>query len=126
MIFSSPPWVQPVAQQAPDSIPVGDFVLARKPAAEDKAPFLDALSGHSYSIETLQSRVDNLARGLAHDLDWSPNTGSPWDKVVAIHSLNTVSILYDWSKQIQQHYEIILEHQRILILGIMENAQHVG
>ena len=78
-------------QEAPDWLTVGDFVLGTKGAPGDKAPFVDPLSNQTYTIETLRLRVDHLARGLAEDLNWSPNEGSPWDKVVGVFSLNTVS-----------------------------------
>lgn len=81
-----------MGQEVPDSVAVGDFVLGRNTAPHDNALFVDAISGQSYTRKVLQSRVDCLARGLAQDFHWSPNTGSPWDKVVAIYCLNTVSI----------------------------------
>ncbi|KAM3544151.1 hypothetical protein ARSEF1564_002892 [Beauveria bassiana] len=89
MVFSSPAWVPSLDQSAPDQTTVGDFVLSNHVTPKKDAPFLDAISGHIYTMEMLKTRVDCLARGLAKDLDWSPNVGSPWDKVVAIYSLNT-------------------------------------
>ncbi|KAF1732900.1 4-coumarate--CoA ligase-like 2 [Beauveria bassiana] len=89
MVFSSPAWVPSLDQSAPDQTTVGDFVLSNHVTPKKDAPFLDAISGHVYTMEMLKTRVDSLARGLAKDLDWSPNVGSPWDKVVAIYSLNT-------------------------------------
>ncbi|KAM3478264.1 hypothetical protein MY5147_002302 [Beauveria neobassiana] len=89
MVFSSPAWVPSLDQSAPDQTTVGDFVLSNHVTPKKDAPFVDAISGHIYTMEMLKSRVDSLARGLAKDLDWSPNVGSPWDKVVAIYSLNT-------------------------------------
>jgi hypothetical protein len=95
MVFSSPPWVPHTRGEIPDSVAVGEFVLdnnTRLPLqSAGKPPFLDAISGKSYSIETLRARVEWLARALARDLGWSPDKETPWDKVVAIHSLNTVS-----------------------------------
>jgi hypothetical protein len=95
MIFSSASWTPQIRGVIPDTVTVGDFVLdpnSRLPLqAGGTPPFLDAISGKSYLIETLRERVEWLARSLARDLGWSPNVGTPWDKVVAIYSINTVS-----------------------------------
>lgn len=95
MVFTPPPWVPKIGGPIPDTLPVGEFVLngdaSRPPTGSGKAPFVDAISGQSYSVEDLADRVDRLARALSQELGWSPNEGSPLDKVVAIFSLNTVS-----------------------------------
>lgn len=95
MIFTPPPWVPKISERIPETLTVGEFVLegdvSRPPTGSGKKPFVDAISGRSVSIEDLGDRVDGLARALAQELGWSPNEGSPWDKVVAIFSLNTVS-----------------------------------
>ena len=97
MIFTSPPWVPNVSGLIPETLSVGEFVLngdpCRPPTGRGREPFVEAISGRSVSIEVLTDRVDRLARALAKELGWSPNEGSPWDKVVAIFSLNTVSSL---------------------------------
>ncbi|KAL6232847.1 hypothetical protein BDW75DRAFT_242605 [Aspergillus navahoensis] len=43
--------------------------------------------------KTIAERVDALARSLGRELAWSPNTGSPWDKVIGIFSFNTLDFL---------------------------------
>lgn len=95
MIFSSPSWVPQISGAAPDTQTVGEFVLdpnSRLPLqTAGTPPFVDAISGKSYLIENLRERVELLARSLAQNLGWSPNAGDPWDKVVAIYSINTVS-----------------------------------
>ncbi|KAL4941950.1 hypothetical protein BDV06DRAFT_212245 [Aspergillus oleicola] len=93
MAFQSPSWVPPIPGTIPDSTSVGDFVLAQgglTGLTGPNAPFVDGISGVSYSIEVLRQRVENLARSLAARLDWLPTRGSPWEKVVAIYSVNTV------------------------------------
>ncbi|EGX96626.1 AMP dependent CoA ligase, putative [Cordyceps militaris CM01] len=92
MIFSSPAWVPSPDQSAPDQVPIGDYVLSNHVLSKNDAPFVDAISGHVYTMAMLRTRVESLARGLAADLNWSPNTGSPEEKVVAIYSLNTVAL----------------------------------
>ncbi|XWW94241.1 hypothetical protein V2A60_002184 [Cordyceps javanica] len=89
MVFSAPAWVPSPGQDAPDRVPIGDFVLSNHASSKKDAPFVDAISGNVYTMDRLRQRVDSIARGLASDLNWSPNTGSPWEKVVAIYSLNT-------------------------------------
>jgi hypothetical protein len=37
-------------------------------------------------------RIDHLARALSEELQFKPNTGSEWDKVVGVFSLNTVQL----------------------------------
>lgn len=95
MIFTPPPWVPKVSGPIPETLPVGEFVLngdpGRPPTGSGKTPFLDAITGQSRTIEEIADRVDRLARALAQEFGWSPNEGSPWDKVVAVFSLNTVS-----------------------------------
>lgn len=84
--------------EIPDSIPLGQFSLAGLNDGPEKGAadllLVDFLSGKSYSRADLHQRVEYLAGGLAKEFGWSPNEGSPWDKVVAIYSLNTVRILF--------------------------------
>ncbi|KAL2845911.1 hypothetical protein BJY01DRAFT_177131 [Aspergillus pseudoustus] len=94
MIFTSPSWVPEIPDEIPDTITVGDFALQANanlpPQCGGKAPFVDAITGKSYSTKNLLERVDWLSRSLAQELGWSPNEGSPEDKVVAIYSWNTL------------------------------------
>ena len=95
MVFRSPPWVPQIPFNLPDSIPVGEFILAGNrslpPQIDVKAPFICALTGQTYSTQEVQDRVECLARGLCKEFGWSPNESSAWDKVVGIFSVNTVS-----------------------------------
>lgn len=93
MVFFSPAWVPQLLCEPPDSISVGQFVLGQsplRPQSVPRRPFVDGFSGNSYSIAVLQGRVELLARSLSKELGWLPNSGTPWNKVVAIYSLNTV------------------------------------
>lgn len=80
--------------EIPDSVPLGTFSLSGRDdvvGQDASRPLLvDGLSGKAFSRATLRQRVESLARALAQRLGWSPNEGSPWDKVVAIHGLNSV------------------------------------
>ncbi|KIA75543.1 hypothetical protein HK57_00682 [Aspergillus ustus] len=94
MIFTSPSWVPEIPGEIPDTITVGDFALQANanlpPQCGGKAPFVDAITGKSYSSKILLERVDRLSRALAQELGWSPNEGAPEGKVVAIYSWNTL------------------------------------
>ncbi|GFF58215.1 4-coumarate--CoA ligase-like 2 [Aspergillus udagawae] len=93
MVFRPPSWVPPITVAIPDSVPVGEFALnqtGRTASSEEETAFVDGISGTSYAIKTVRQRVEHLARGLGQRLGWSPDSGSPWDKVVAIYSLNTI------------------------------------
>lgn len=95
MVFESPSWVPKIPFTLPDAIPVGDFILSGNrslPAEVDvKPPFICALSGELYTTQEVQYRIESLARSLCKELGWTPNTLSPWDKIVGVISLNTVS-----------------------------------
>ena len=80
----------------PDSIPISDFMLdehyGRNPLGYSRSPFTCGLTGKAYSALEVKERVDYLARGLAKEFGWHPNKGSEWDKVIAVFSVNTVSV----------------------------------
>lgn len=57
---------------------------------QSKNPYTCGLSGRTYSIREMIQRVDHLARALSKELEWKPNEGSEWDKVLGIFALNTV------------------------------------
>ncbi|KAK3290800.1 uncharacterized protein B0H64DRAFT_368292 [Chaetomium fimeti] len=94
MVFSSPAWVPDIPWEIPDSIPLGQATLAGLNGDSEKSAtdvlLVDPISGKSYSRADLKQRVEWLAGGVAKELGWSTNEGSPWDKVVAIYSLNTI------------------------------------
>ncbi|KAK0633799.1 hypothetical protein B0T14DRAFT_507874 [Immersiella caudata] len=95
MVFSTPDWVSPIPWPVPDSLPLGEFTLNGAdgvPRDDSKPVVIDGVSGKQYSREDLRQRVEWLAAGLVERLGWAPNQGSPWDKVVAIYSLNTIDL----------------------------------
>lgn len=55
-------------------------------------PFTCGATGKTYSTLEVKDRVDYLARGLAKELGFQPNQGTEWDKVIAVFSVNTVSL----------------------------------
>ncbi|KAK4892104.1 hypothetical protein LTR49_028618 [Elasticomyces elasticus] len=94
MVFHSPSWV-PAADFAalPHDVAAGDFVLDRHLAlpcdVDVKAPFMCAQTGQTYSAHKLSGRVDEFSRTLRHELQWQDDSASPWDRVVAILSVNS-------------------------------------
>lgn len=94
MIFTPPAW-GPEMMAIPASCPIHEFLIQRDSRhlyewSEEKPALVCAVSGQSYTIKAIADRVDALARSLGRELGWSPNTGSPWSKVVGIFSFNTV------------------------------------
>ena len=79
----------------PDNIPLSEFMLTdlygRNPLGYSRDPFTCGITGKSYSALEVVDRVDYLSRALSKELNWKPNTGTEWDKTLAIFSLNTVS-----------------------------------
>ncbi|RLL95445.1 hypothetical protein CFD26_103828 [Aspergillus turcosus] len=81
----------------PDNIPISEFMLnekyGRHPVGQSRDPYTCGLTGKSYSVSQVAERVDLLARALAKEFNWAPNSGTEWDKTVAIFSLNTIDTL---------------------------------
>lgn len=65
--------------------------FGRLPFSQSRNPFTCGLTGKTYSASEARQRADFLARSIAKKLDFAPNEGVEWDKVVAIFSLNAVS-----------------------------------
>lgn len=78
----------------PDSITIAEFMQSerygRHPISESRNPFTCGITGRTYSVRDFFNRCDLLSQSIAIRLGWSPNDGTPWDKVVAIFSLNSV------------------------------------
>ncbi|KAF9772182.1 hypothetical protein IL306_010129 [Fusarium sp. DS 682] len=95
MVFTSPSWVPQLPIDPPDSIPIAEFMkneaYGRQPIAKSRHPFTCGITGRSYSAPELFERSESFARALAKRLQWQPNEGTSWDKVLAIFSLNTKS-----------------------------------
>ncbi|OJI84509.1 hypothetical protein ASPTUDRAFT_668386 [Aspergillus tubingensis CBS 134.48] len=81
----------------PDNIPLSEFMLTdlygRNPLGYSRDPFTCGITGKSFSALEVVDRVDYLSRALSKELNWKPNTGTEWDKTLAIFSLNTIDTL---------------------------------
>ncbi|KAL6167490.1 hypothetical protein ACJQWK_06913 [Exserohilum turcicum] len=97
MPFHPPSWVPKLPFDPPDSIPICDFMLdelyGRHPLGYSFDPFTCGLTGKTYSSLEVRERVDYLARGLAKELGFQPGSGSEWDKVIAVFSVNTIDTI---------------------------------
>lgn len=62
----------------------------RQPFKSSRNPFTCGITGKTYTLPEQAKRVEHLARALSKELGWQPNTGTEWDKVMGIFSLNTV------------------------------------
>ena len=91
----------------PDSVPISEFMLdekwGRHPMHHSRPPFTCGLTGTGYSMIELRDRVNALARGLSKELGWKPNSGTEWDKVIGVFSVNTV--------RESQRSEVLEEHK---------------
>lgn len=111
MVFYPPPWVPKLpfgkwhscatqftvpipTTDPPDSVTIGDFmkseICGRRPVAKSRNPFTCGLTGKTYTVAESHQRTDLIARALSKVMGWEPNADSPWDKVVAVFSFNTV------------------------------------
>lgn len=97
MVFTPPEWVPELPFDPPDSIPIPEFIFnesyGRCVLDQSKNPYTCGLSGRTYSIREMIQRIDHLARALSKELEWKPNKGSEWDKVLGIFALNTVDTM---------------------------------
>ncbi|KAM0350579.1 hypothetical protein ACHAPU_003063 [Fusarium lateritium] len=97
MVFTSPSWVPELSIDPPDSIPIAEFMknetYGRYPIAKSRDPFTCGVTGRSYSVPELFQRAENFGKALAKRMQWQPNDGTPWDKVLAIFSLNTIDFV---------------------------------
>ncbi|KAJ0166487.1 4-coumarate--CoA ligase-like 2 [Colletotrichum tanaceti] len=97
MVFISPKWVPQLPMDPPDSITIAEFMsnekYGRYPLTEARSPYTCGLSGKSYTAFELRQRTDSLAKAISKRLDFAPNEGTEWDKVVALFSLNTIDYI---------------------------------
>lgn len=74
---------------------IADFMQNEKfrpiPLSKCRNPFTCGLTAKTYTHDELFARSESLARALAEIHHWSPGEDTPWDKVVCIYSLNSVS-----------------------------------
>ncbi|PWY85856.1 acetyl-CoA synthetase-like protein [Aspergillus sclerotioniger CBS 115572] len=96
MVFLPAKWAGTLPA-IPDNIPLSEFMLTdlhgRNPLGYSRDPFTCGITGRSFSALEVVDRVDYLSRALAKELNWRPNTGTEWDKTLAIFSLNTIDTL---------------------------------
>lgn len=95
MPFYPPSWV-PKLRDPPDTVSIERFMLdenyGRYPLGYSNPPFTCGLTGKAYSALEVKERVDYLARALSKELHFDPNDGTEYDKVIAVFSVNTVSL----------------------------------
>lgn len=66
---------------------------ARLPFKESRNPFICGLTGKTFSYSEVKQRVGHLSKAIAKRLDFAPNEGTEWDKVVGLFSLNTIDYI---------------------------------
>jgi hypothetical protein len=66
-------------------------IYGRCPISKSRNPFTCGLTGKTYTVTESHKRADLIAKALSKVTGWEPNADSPWDKVVAVFSFNTVS-----------------------------------
>ncbi|KAM5366199.1 hypothetical protein ACJZ2D_010627 [Fusarium nematophilum] len=97
MVFTPPPWVPELPIDPPDSISVAEFMskgkYGRYPVATSRTPYTCGLTGKTRTAAEVISREDYLARGIGRALEFHPQHGSEWDKVVAVFSFNTIDYI---------------------------------
>ncbi|KAL0937583.1 AMP-binding enzyme (4-coumarate-CoA ligase) [Colletotrichum truncatum] len=97
MVFTSPSWVPQLPIDPPDSITIAEFMSneehGRYPLATSRDPYTCGLTGKSYTASEVKQRTDFLARAIAKKLDFAPNEGTEWDKVIGLYSLNTIDYI---------------------------------
>ncbi|KAK3298412.1 uncharacterized protein B0H64DRAFT_471706 [Chaetomium fimeti] len=97
MVFYPPPWVPKLPFDPPDSVTIGEFmkseIYGRCPISKSRNPFTCGLTGRTYTVTESHQRADLIAKALSKIMGWEPNADSPWDKVVAVFSFNTIDYL---------------------------------
>lgn len=85
-----------MSSDVPDSITLEEFMntekYGRRPFSKSHNPYTCGLTGKTYTAAQVKERVGLLSRAIAKRTGWQPNVGTPWDKVVVVYSVNTVSV----------------------------------
>ncbi|KAL5884429.1 hypothetical protein ACKVWC_003398 [Pyricularia oryzae] len=69
-------------------------IHGRQPLHKSRNPFTCGLTGRTATPAQVFLRSDHLSRALARRTGWAPNDHlTPWDKVVAIFSINTIDYI---------------------------------
>ncbi|KAF5552856.1 phenylacetyl ligase [Fusarium mexicanum] len=97
MVFYPPSWVPDLPIDPPDSVSVAEFMSSdeygRYPIAKARHPYTCGLTGKTRTAEEVISREDLLARGIGRALQLDSQSGSEWDRVCVIFSLNTIDYI---------------------------------
>lgn len=97
MVFYPPLWVPDLPIDPPDSISVAEFMSSeeygRYPIAKARRPYTCGLTGKTCTVEEVIRREDLLARGIGKALQFDTQSGSEWDRVCVIFSLNTIDYI---------------------------------
>ncbi|XEU94924.1 hypothetical protein FSHL1_000208 [Fusarium sambucinum] len=97
MVFYPPSWVPKLPIDPPDSISVAEFIgseeYGRYPIAKAQHPYTCGLTGKTRTAEEVIRREDLLARGIGKALQLDSQSGSEWDRVCVIFSLNTIDYI---------------------------------
>ncbi|CVK95009.1 probable phenylacetyl-CoA ligase [Fusarium mangiferae] len=97
MVFYPPSWVPDLPIDPPDSVSVAEFMSSeeygRYPIAKARHPYTCGLTGKTRTAEEVIRREDFLARGIGKALQLDSQSGSEWDRVCVIFSLNTIDYI---------------------------------
>ncbi|KAF5235640.1 hypothetical protein FANTH_11659 [Fusarium anthophilum] len=97
MVFYPPSWVPDLPIDPPDSVSVAEFMSSdeygRYPIAKARHPYTCGLTGKTRTAGEVISREDLLARGIGRALQLDSQSGSEWDRVCVIFSLNTIEYI---------------------------------
>ncbi|PNP76101.1 hypothetical protein FNYG_10659 [Fusarium nygamai] len=97
MVFYPPSWVPDLPIDPLDSISVAEFMSSeeygRYSIAKARHPYTCGLTGKSRTAEEVIRRKDLLARGIRNALQLDSQSGSEWDRVCVIFSLNTIDYI---------------------------------
>lgn len=82
--------------EVPDSITVDEFLnnekYGRYPIAKARHPYTCGITGKTRSAAEVKERTELAARAIGNRLGFGPHEGTEWDRVVALYSLNSVSV----------------------------------
>lgn len=83
-----------IPESIPDSIPIYEYIdnekYGRYPIAKSHKPYTCGMTGKSYTYAEKSERSQLLARAFKKRLNWFPNEGTEWDRVMGIFTVNTV------------------------------------
>ncbi|KAH6970322.1 hypothetical protein DER45DRAFT_582417 [Fusarium avenaceum] len=96
-MFFPPSWVSEPTMDAPDSITIEEFVNSdkhgRRPIRDSRIAYTCGYTGKSLSSWDVHDRTTPLSAAIATKLGLEPDSGSPLDKVIAVHAVNTIDYM---------------------------------